>query len=393
MKNIPRGVWVLGLVSLFMDVSSEMIHGVLPLFVVGTLGVSATMLGLVEGIAEATAQFSKLWSGVLSDRWQSRKGLALLGYGMAAVVKPLFPLAHSVAAVFVARFADRIGKGIRGSPRDAMVADFTPPELRGAAFGLRQSLDTVGAFTGPFLAVAFIGWLAFDLRSVLWIACIPALIAVAILAFGINEPKPTQPHKTRPGFNLASAKNLGAAFWWVAGLGAAVMLARFSEAFLVLKAASSGMATAYVPLVMVVMSVVYSLSSYPAGVMSDRLGRNGLLVSGLIVLVIADVVLARSTTMWPMLAGVALWGLHMGLTQGILTTLVADTAPADMRGTAFGTFSLVSGIATLLASVAAGYMWDTNGEAAVFVVGAVLAVVALMLAMLSICREGSTLTK
>jgi MFS family permease len=392
MKNIPRGVWVLGLVSLFMDVSSEMIHGVLPLFVVGTLGVSATVLGLVEGIAEATAQFSKLWSGILSDRWQSRKGLALLGYGMSALVKPLFPLAHSVTAVFVARFADRIGKGIRGSPRDALVADFTPPELRGAAFGLRQSLDTVGAFTGPFLAVAFIGWWAFDLRSVLWIACIPALIAVAILAFGIDEPKPTQPQKSKPAFNLASMKNLGPAFWWVAALGAAVMLARFSEAFLVLKASVSGMATAYVPLVMVVMSVVYSLSSYPAGILSDRIGRSGLLISGLIVLVAADIVLARSTTLWPMLAGIALWGLHMGLTQGILSTLVADTAPADMRGTAFGAFSLVSGIATLVASIVAGMMWDYFGQASVFVSGTVFSIVALVMAGLSTMTKGDNLT-
>ena len=210
MKKIPRGVWMLGFVSMFMDISSEMIHGVLPLFVVGTLGASATLLGLIEGIAEATAQISKLFSGVLSDKWKSRKGLALLGYGMAMIVKPLFPLATSVTGVFIARFADRIGKGIRGAPRDAMVADMTAPELRGAAFGLRQSLDTVGAFVGPLIAAILIGLWAMDLRSVLWVACVPALIAVLVLAFGVEEPAPLiNDNKRKAGFNLATAKNLG----------------------------------------------------------------------------------------------------------------------------------------------------------------------------------------
>jgi MFS family permease len=390
MKNIPRGVWMLGWVSLFMDVSSEMIHGVLPLFVVGTLGASASMLGLVEGLAEATAQFSKLWSGILSDKWQSRKGLALFGYGMAAIVKPLFPLANSITAVFIARFADRIGKGIRGSPRDAMVADFTPPELRGAAFGLRQSLDTVGAFAGPLIAVLLIGWFAFDLRNVLWIACIPAMIAVAILAFGIEEPARTGPVKPRAGFSLAAMGALGSKFWWVAALGATVMLARFSEAFLVLKASSTGLATAYVPLVMVVMSLVYSLSSYPAGVMSDKFGRTGLLVAGLVVLIAADLILATSTGITAMMVGVALWGLHMGLTQGILATLVADAAPADLRGTAFGAFALVSGIATLLASLIAGLMWDRYGSSSVFIAGAVCSALALILTQKSVSQPTSS---
>ncbi len=383
MKNIPRGVWVLGFVSLFMDVSSEMIHGVLPLFVVGTLGASAAVLGLIEGLAEATAQFSKLWSGVLSDRWRSRKGLALFGYGMAAVVKPLFPMAQSVTEVFFARFADRIGKGIRGSPRDAMVADFTPPELRGAAFGLRQSLDTIGAFAGPLIAVVLIGVFLVDLRTVLWVACIPALIAVAVLAFGIEEPQLAEPVKKKAAFDFATMRNLGSPFWWVAALGAAVMLARFSEAFLVLKAALTGMATAYVPLVMVVMSVVYSLSAYPVGVMSDRIGRGGLLALGLVVLIAADVVLARSTSVAVMFGGIALWGLHMGLTQGILTSLVADTAPAELRGSAFGAFSLVSGVATLLASVVAGIVWDQYGAEWVFYAGAAFSVIALALTVRS----------
>ena len=380
MIKIPRGVWVLGFVSMFMDISSEMIHGVLPLFVVGTLGMSATLLGVMEGVAEATAQIAKLFSGVLSDRWRNRKKLALFGYGLAAVVKPLFPLATSFGAVFFARFADRVGKGIRGSPRDAMVADFTPIAQRGAAFGLRQSLDTIGAFVGPLIAVALIGVWAFDLRTVLWVACVPALIAVLILAFGIKEPEQqANDNHRKAGFNFATAANLGRSFWLVALLGAAVMLARFSEAFLVLRASDAKMVTAYVPLVMVVMSLVYSLSAYPAGVLSDKWGRKGLFAAGLVSLIIADLVLAWAPSPLFVMIGVAIWGLHMGLTQGILSTLVADSAPVDLRGTAYGVFALVSGVAALLASVTAGVVWDKMGQASVFYIGAGFAVVALAL--------------
>ena len=377
-KSLPRGIWMLGLVSLFMDVSSEMIHAILPLFVVGTLGAGAALLGLIEGLAEATAQISKLFSGVLSDRWQSRKGLALLGYGMAAVVKPLFPLAASVSAVFAARFVDRVGKGIRGAPRDALVADIAPPELRGAAFGLRQSLDTVGAFAGPLIAVMLMSVFLFDLRAVMWVACVPALIAVAVLFLGVEEPERRVEAERKPGFDLHTASALGRPFWWVAALGAVMMLARFSEAFLVLKAADVGLTTAYVPLVMVVMSLVYSLSSYPAGVLSDRVGRRGLLAAGLAVLVAADLLLAYGSGIALMLAGVALWGLHMGLTQGVLSTMVADTCPKPLRGTAFGVFSLMSGLSLLVGSVLAGLLWDGYGPAATFLAGAGFAGLSLL---------------
>ena len=369
---------MLGLVSMFMDVSSEMIHAVLPLFVVGTLGASAALLGLIEGLAEATAQISKLFSGVLSDRWRNRKKLALLGYGLAAVVKPLFPLAGSVGAVFVARFVDRIGKGIRGAPRDAMIADMTEAEHRGAAFGLRQSLDTIGAFAGPLIAVGLMALLLVDLRTVLWVACIPALIAVAFLALGVREPAYVGGDAKKPEFDLATARALGRSFWMVAGLGAAMMLARFSEAFLVLKAADIGMTVAYVPLVMVAMSAVYSLSSYPAGVLSDRLGRRGLLAAGLAALIAADLVLANAATVAAVMIGVCLWGLHMGLTQGILASLVADASPAGLRGTGFGVYNLLSGVALLLASMIAGMIWDAGGAGPMFMVGAGFAVVALV---------------
>ena len=377
LKRIPRGVWMLGFVSLFMDISSEMIHAVLPLFVVGTLGASAALLGLLEGVAEATAQISKLFSGVLSDRWQNRKHLALLGYGMATVVKPLFPLATSLSAVFVARFADRIGKGIRGAPRDAMVADMTAPELRGAAFGLRQSLDTIGAFAGPLIAIGLMAVLLMDIRTVMWVACVPGLIALSILAWGVSEPAPVAAPERKAGFNLRTASALGKDFWQVALLGAAMMMARFSEAFLILKASDAGLATAYVPVVMVVMSAVYSLSSFPAGVLSDRIGRRGLLAAGLLVLIAADFVLALSQSIPAMLFGVALWGLHMGLTQGGLSSMVADTAPPHLRGTAFGVFNLASGLALLVSSLLAGVLWDAYGPAATFLGGGAFAVATL----------------
>jgi len=377
-KNLPRGIWMLGFVSLFMDVSSEMIHAILPLFVVGTLGASAALLGLLEGLAEATAQVSKLFSGVLSDRWGSRKGLALLGYGLTAAVKPLFPLATSVESVFAARFIDRVGKGIRGAPRDALVADIAPPQLRGAAFGLRQSLDTVGAFAGPLIAILLMSVLMFDLRSVMWVACVPALIAVALLAIGVEEAPHREQGERKPGFDLRTASSLGRAYWEVTAVGAVMMLARFSEAFLVLKASATGLSTAWVPMVMVVMSLVYSLASYPAGALSDRVGRRGLLVAGLLVLIVADLVLAFGHSIMSMMIGVSLWGLHMGLTQGGLSTMVADTAPRALRGTAFGLFNLASGLALLVGSVLAGVLWDVSGPAATFLAGAGFAILTLL---------------
>ncbi len=375
---MPRGVWLLGLVSLFMDVSSEMIHAVLPLFVVGTLGASAANLGLIEGLAEATAQIAKVFSGTLSDRWQSRKWLAFAGYGLAAVVKPLFPLAGSAGAVFVARFLDRIGKGIRGAPRDAMIADMTPPDMRGAAFGLRQSLDTIGAFAGPLIAMAAMAFYAADLRTVLWLGVVPALLSVAILGFLVREPERVATGPRKPGFDLATARQLGRGFWIVTGLAGLIMLARFSEAFLVLKAQDQGLANQWVPLVMVVMSLVYSVAAYPAGVLADRWGRKGLLLAGLGLLVAADLVLGVVPGTGALFAGVALWGLHMGLTQGILTALVADHVPAHLRGTGFGLFNLVSGVALLIASLGAGMIWDRFGPGATFLTGAGLAAVALI---------------
>jgi MFS family permease len=378
LRVIPRGVWMLGFVSLFMDTSSELVHSLLPVFLTGTLGASVAAVGLIEGVAEATALITKVFSGVISDWFGRRKPLAVLGYGLAAATKPFFAIATTVEAVLFARFADRIGKGIRGAPRDALVADMVPPAIRGAAFGLRQSLDTVGAFLGPTLAIAAMAALADNIRLVFWIAVLPAVVAVALLALGVEEPAAASGARPpRTPIRRAELAELDAAYWTVVVLGAVLTQARFSEAFLVLRAAGTGLSETWVPLVMVVMSLVYALSAYPAGALSDRMDRTRLLGLGLAVLIAADVILALSGSVAATLAGVALWGLHLGLTQGLLTALVADTAPKQLLGTAYGLFNLVSGVALLLASVLAGALWDMLGPAATFWAGAAFTAIAL----------------
>ncbi|WP_439891247.1 MFS transporter [Ralstonia sp. 25C] len=377
LRQIPAGVWVLGFVSLLMDISSEMIHSLLPMFMVSTLGASALTVGLIEGLAESTALIVKIFSGVLSDYLGRRKGLAVVGYALGAFSKPLFALAPTAGIVLTARLLDRIGKGIRGAPRDALVADIAPPEVRGAAFGLRQSLDTVGAFLGPLLAVGLMLLWADDFRAVFWVAMVPGLLSVALLLFGLREPHGhVTTHRTNP-IRRDNLKRLSAAYWWVVMIGAVFTLARFSEAFLVLRAQQGGIPVALVPLVMVAMNVVYALAAYPFGKLSDRMSHHALLALGLVVLIAADVVLGLSDHWGVVIAGVALWGVHMGITQGLLATMVADTAPADLRGTAYGMFNLVSGLAMLLASALAGLLWDKLGAAATFHTGAMFCVLAL----------------
>jgi MFS family permease len=376
--RIPRGIWVLGFVSMLMDISSEMVHSLLPMFLVGSLGVSVLVVGIIEGLAEATALIVKVFSGALSDYIGKRKGLAVLGYALGAFTKPLFAIASGPGLIITARLVDRVGKGIRGAPRDAMVADIAPAEVRGAAFGLRQSLDTVGAFTGPLLAVGLMLLWANDFRAVFWVAVIPGMLSVLLLMVGVTEPeRHTDAPKTNP-IQRANLRRLSSAYWWVVGIGAVFTLARFSEAFLVLRAQQLGVAMALVPLVMVAMNLVYAASAYPFGWLSDRISHTRLLVGGLLVLILADVVLATSTEWMSLLVGVALWGVHMGMTQGLLATMVADTAPEDLRGTAFGLFNLVSGVAMLLASVIAGWLWDAHGASTTFVAGAVFALLALL---------------
>jgi MFS family permease len=337
------------------------------------------VVGIIEGLAEACALIVKVFSGTLSDYLGRRKGLAVLGYALGAVTKPLFAIASGPGLIITARLVDRVGKGIRGAPRDALVADIAPPEVRGAAFGLRQSLDTVGAFTGPLLAVGLMLLWANDFRAVFWVAVIPGVLSVLLLMVGVREPERQADTPRSNPINRANMRRLSAAYWWVVGIGAVFTLARFSEAFLVLRAQQLGVAMAWVPLVMVAMNVVYAASAYPFGWLSDRISHTRLLVAGLLVLVLADAVLATSTDWVSLLLGVALWGVHMGMTQGLLATMVADTAPADLRGTAFGLFNLVSGVAMLIASVLAGWLWDTHGAASTFVAGAVFALSALLL--------------
>ncbi len=377
---IPLAIWALGLVSMLMDISSEMIHSLLPLFMAGTLGASALAIGIVEGLAESTALIVKVFSGALSDWLGKRKGLALLGYGLGAVSKPLFALAPAFGWVVAARLVDRVGKGIRGAPRDALVADIAPPAIRGAAFGLRQALDTVGAFVGPLLAVGLMLLWANDFRAVFWVAVVPGVLAVLVLALGVREPERHAGAEAPPRVNPIRRDNirrLSGAYWWVVGLGAVFTLARFSEAFLVLRAQQLGVSLALVPMVMVAMNLVYAGSAYPFGKLADRVPHTRLLAGGLVVLVAADLVLAGAQGWGSLLAGVALWGIHMGMTQGLLATMVADTAPADLRGTAYGVFNLASGLAMLAASAIAGALWDALGPATTFWAGAAFALLCL----------------
>jgi MFS family permease len=370
LRLMPVGIWVLGIGSLLMDVSSEMIHGLLPVFLVLVLGADATVVGLIEGIAEATVSVTKIFSGTLSDYLGKRKLLVVLGYGIAALTKPLFPLASSVVWILGARFLDRIGKGIREAPRDALIGDITPSGVRGAAYGLRQSLDTVGAFAGPLLAITLM-WLTLEnYRLVFWIAVIPAFLAVLVLALGIKDPGPVEGRKADGPIRSVDFSRLGAAFWRLVAVAAIFTLARFSEAFLMLRAAQLGLDPALTPFVLIAMNIVYALSAYPAGYLSDRMDRWQMLSLGFGMLILSDATLALWNSVFGVMIGAGLWGLHLGLTQGILAALVADTAAAELRGTAFGIFNLASGVAALLASVAAGLIWDAAGAPATFVASA-----------------------
>jgi MFS family permease len=390
LQQLPKGIWVLGLVSLLMDVSSEMIHSLLPLFMMGVLGASALTVGLIEGVAEATALIVKVFSGALSDYLGRRKGLALFGYALGALTKPLFAVAPVIGVVLAARFLDRVGKGIRGAPRDALVADIAPADMRGAAFGLRQALDTVGAFLGPLLAVGLMLLWANDFRAVFWVAVIPGLAAVLLLFVGVQEPARHEGEQRVNPIRRENLQRLSPAFWWVVGIGALFTLARFSEAFLVLRAQQGGVPIALVPLVMVAMNLVYAASAYPFGKLSDRVSHGALLAWGLGVLISADLVLAQGDHWLTVLVGVALWGVHMGMTQGLLATMVADTAAADLRGTAFGIFNLVSGVAMLIASAVAGLLWDQWGAAFTFYAGAGFASLALLVLVGMMSRRRAT---
>ncbi|TJW42787.1 MAG: MFS transporter [Mesorhizobium sp.] len=373
-SGIPAGVWALGFVSMLMDISSEMIHALLPVYMVTVLGASTLAVGLIEGIAEATASITKVFSGALSDWLGKRKILAAFGYGLAAFTKPIFPLAASIDWLITARFIDRVGKGIRGAPRDALVADIAPPHLRGASFGLRQSLDTIGAFLGPLVAIDLM-WLTADhFQAVFWIAVIPAFLSVALILVAVREPqRPKELRPVRMPLHRDELLRLGTTYWWVVVVATLFTLARFSEAFLILRAQSIGLPLTLVPVVLVIMNIAYALSAYPVGVLADRMDRVTILILGLALLVLADLVLAFASDALGLGLGVVLWGLHMGFTQGLLATLIADTAPEELRGTAFGVFNLITGLALLLASIIAGALWEAAGPQATFLTGAAFA--------------------
>jgi MFS family permease len=378
LRDIPGGIWALGFVSLLMDVSSEMIHALLPIYLVSVLGTSTLIVGIIEGIAEATASITKIFSGALSDWLGKRKFLAALGYGLAALTKPIFPLAPSVGWLVAARFIDRVGKGIRGAPRDALIADLAPAHVRGASFGLRQSLDTVGAFLGPLLAIALMWLTADNFTAVFWVAVIPAFLAFGLIVFAVKEPaRPAGLREVRSPLSLGELARLGGFYWFVVGIATVFTLARFSEAFLILRAQSVGLPIFLVPAVMVLMNLVYALAAYPAGILSDRNDRTRVLMIGIAFLIAADLVLGFAAGVLGVALGVVLWGLHMGFTQGLLATLVADAAPAELRGTAFGMFNLLGGIALLAASIVAGALWDAAGPKGTFLAGAAFTIIAL----------------
>lgn len=376
---VPATVWALGLASLLMDASSELVHSLLPIFMASVLGVSTLTIGVVEGIAEATASITKIFSGAISDYVGKRKLLLVFGYGLSAATKPMFPLAPSVTWVFFGRFADRIGKGIRGAPRDALVADITPAAVRGTAYGLRQALDSIGAFLGPLLAVVLMGSFANDIRMVLWFGVVPAALAVGLLIIFIREPERHAGQASQHRLlSLNAVRQLPPRYWRIVQLGAVFTLARFSEAFLVLRAQDLGLAVRYIPAVMIAMNVVYAGVAYPAGAFADRFGHRTLLIAGLAMLVLADLVLAGARAPAHAFVGAAFWGLHMGLTQGLFSKLVADAAPATLRGIAFGVFNVVSGVALLLASTIAGALWSAVGPSGTFSAGAVFAWLAMV---------------
>lgn len=374
--RLPAGIWALGFVSLLMDVSSELIHSLLPVFMVTVLGTSMLTVGIVEGVAEATALVVKMFSGALSDWWGRRKPLTVMGYSLGAMSKPLFALAATADMVFTARVLDRVGKGIRGAPRDALIADIAPPTMHGAAFGLRQSLDTVGAFLGPVLAIALMMLWANDFRAVFWVAVLPAALCVTLLIFGVQEPESSRARAPFQFSLWAHRKSLKAPFWWVVALGAIFTVARLSEAFLVLRAQQDGLALAWAPLVLIVMNVVYAALAYPFGNLSDRVPAVRLLAAGLVVLIIANTLLAQGG--WQLWAGIALWGLHMAMTQGLFSALVARTSPQELRGSAFGFFYLASGVALLFGGAGGGWLWDTLGAPATFHAGALCSMFALV---------------
>lgn len=382
--RIPSTIWMLGLTSLFMDVSTEIVHSVMPIYLVTVLGASPMLVGAIDGVAEATASIMKVFSGALSDWVGRRKPLAIAGYGMAAITRPILPFASTVTEIFALRILDRIGKGVRVAPRDALVADHVRPEILGAAYGLRQGLDTIGALVGPIIAAIVLASSNNDFQWVFWVSCIPAALCVLIISLGVSEAaRPAD--RPRPAFPLrpSQVRRLRGVFWGSMAIIMLLLIPRFSEGFLLLKAQQSGISVTWVPLLLAAVNLVAAPVSFPAGRLSDRIGRRHLVMSGFAVLVAAQLVLTVTDGPIGVLVGALFWGLHLGMTQGVLAAMIVDHAPADLRGTAFGVFHVASGLAVLVGSFGAGWIWDQLGSTTMFATAAAIGVAGLAALVIS----------
>lgn len=376
---IPGAVWLLGLVSLLTDISSEMIFAVLPVYLSTVMGMPMAVIGLIEGLAEATAAIVKIFAGLLADRWGRCRGLIVFGYALSAATKIVFPLAGVAAPIFAARIVDRVGKGLRTAPRDALIARVSPLAIRGKCFGVRQTLDSVGAVIGPLIAIVVMGWTGGDFTSVFWIAVLPGLLAVAVVVHLKEAPAPLPLANAVLGRSGFAA--LGPMFWWITTLAVVMTLGRGAKAFLVLRTENVGTALWLVPLVFVIMNLVYALVAFPAGLLADRMNRHRLLTSGIALLVASDLILTLADRPWVVLAGVLLWGLHFGVTQGLLATLIADAVPDARHGTAFGIFNFASGFAMVAAGAGGGVVWDLWGPSALFAAGLAASLLAFALSL------------
>jgi MFS family permease len=382
--KLPRTIWMLGLTSLLMDGSSEIVHAVLPLLLVNGLGSSVFLVGIIDGLAEATASITKIFSGALSDHWRNRKWIAAFGYALSACSKVLFPIAATPLAVFFGRFADRLGKGIRGAPRDALVADWVAPEHRGYAYGVRQSMDNMGAVIGPLLAILLLQLYAGDVAPVLWWAVVPAVLSVSVMMIGVQEADSDAPRVARPfPLKTSELRQLGRPFWLAMGFLFVLLLPRFSEAFQILRAQDVGVPAAWAPMALVVMNLVSVPLTPIAGIWSDRVGRNRVIGLGFLLLIASHMAMALATGPMLVWIGAGIWGVHLALTQGIFSALVADHAPAHLRGTAFGVFNLAAGIAIFVGSAAMGFAWDQLGAGTAFALAAAVNALGLVLFPLS----------
>ena len=369
-RKISRNVYALSAVSFFTDASSEMIYPLLPVFLTTVLGASAGSLGVIEGAAETTSALLKLASGWWSDRVRRRKPLIALGYGLASAARPLVAIAQTTSQVLAIRLVDRVGKGIRGAPRDALIADSVDWSIRGKAFGIQRTSDHAGAVLGPLIAFAVLNWWHTPLRTVFWLAAIPGAIAVAIAVFVVREERV---HEAHHGPKIDPAVPLPRTFWGALGAITLFTLGNSTDAFLLLRATQLGVPVAMTPFLWAMLHVVKSSTSTPGGILSDRIGRKPAVVGGWMIYAVVYLLFARATESWHAWALFAAYGLYFGLAEGPERALVADIVPGGKRGTAYGWYNLSIGIAALPASIIFGLIWDRAGSAAAFTFGACLA--------------------